>query len=605
MIWPEHETLKSKRASDSKPYQSPKSPTAKVVDADDDFLVFDGHYFKPNEVPPPPTFMVPFSNWLGMPSPKQQGTRVGLRPIANVAERHPSPTSHPKDNETYKFSHKNETKDEVSSSDSRNIFVRPASVDDIHNEEVANLKEQQELFKDAPACFTSTDTPGKCIPFKKCFPVVYNIIDGDLRNPGLAKLLYQASGPCNATLELDFALRKVVDDKKYMDVKFYNQTICCPGFKHSPEFHLNAWANDIRETRLSPDTKQSSTNSIPKFSSSTSDTISSRTVPVISAKFPTVGIGSHESSVEIADNDDDNETDEDDSEEDDGIVITVEQDILKYNSTNQTTSERRGDRDKELETETPKPNVFHSIPAPNLSQPKCRNQQFEMPRGHWPWMASDIALIKLNTAIPFSKNIQPISLPDPVPLEHSRPTIGKAIVAGWSGADIGQVSYEARIEAETVVDILDKKECRELYRGFVLNGVALNTICTKPANNTCVADSGAPLVARMRNCWELHGIMSWGLGCSHFPEVYTDVTRYVSWIRKHIHNPSGCGYCMGLIVHNYVMYPNPCRQKSCPSSSNVRFCRGFVAISEKRSYDNDNGYMIKIQSEVWMWIGYP
>lgn len=65
-------------------------------------------------------------------------------------------------------------------------------------------------------------------------------------------------------------------------------------------------------------------------------------------------------------------------------------------------------------------------------------------------------------------------------------TFTKGLVAGWSGADIGQPSFEARSELETVVDIMDKEECRQVYRGFALSGLATNTFCTKPSNNTCV-----------------------------------------------------------------------------------------------------------------------
>lgn len=91
----------------------------------------------------------------------------------------------------------------------------------------------------------------------------------------------------------------------------------------------------------------------------------------------------------------------------------------------------------------------------------------------------------MNSDIPFTRNIQPISLSDLVsPVDSS--TFGKGIVAGWSGADIGQPSFEARTEQETVVEIMDKAECRERYRGFALSGVATNTFCTRPANNTCV-----------------------------------------------------------------------------------------------------------------------
>lgn len=90
----------------------------------------------------------------------------------------------------------------------------------------------------------------------------------------------------------------------------------------------------------------------------------------------------------------------------------------------------------------------------------------------------------MNTPVPFSRNIQAISIPDPATVDTI--VFGKGIVAGWSGADIGQPAFEARAEAETVVDIMDKADCRDVYRGFALSGVASNTFCTKPANNTCV-----------------------------------------------------------------------------------------------------------------------
>jgi len=56
----------------------------------------------------------------------------------------------------------------------------------------------------------------------------------------------------------------------------------------------------------------------------------------------------------------------------------------------------------------------------------------------------------------------------------------------------------------------------------------------RPEHNvfSCRGDSGGPLVRRVSKKDELVGITSWSMGCGHndFPSVYTDVTKYQSWI---------------------------------------------------------------------------
>jgi secreted trypsin-like serine protease len=45
---------------------------------------------------------------------------------------------------------------------------------------------------------------------------------------------------------------------------------------------------------------------------------------------------------------------------------------------------------------------------------------------------------------------------------------------------------------------------------------------------------GAPLMMKTGNCWHVIGILSHGLGCSMFPEIYTDTAKYLPWITKNL-----------------------------------------------------------------------
>lgn len=66
--------------------------------------------------------------------------------------------------------------------------------------------------------------------------------------------------------------------------KFYNQSICCPGFKHPPTI-LRSWENDLRKTRLtSSDTHKIPSLSLSQTPISFSSRQSSSTIKSYSAK---------------------------------------------------------------------------------------------------------------------------------------------------------------------------------------------------------------------------------------------------------------------------------------------------------------------------------
>ncbi|KAH8304244.1 hypothetical protein KR059_004911, partial [Drosophila kikkawai] len=134
-------------------------------------------------------------------------------------------------------------------------------------------------------------------------------------------------------------------------------------------------------------------------------------------------------------------------------------------------------------------------------------------------LTNDIALLFLNGYIPWeSKTVKA------VPLANDPPMAGTScLIHGWG---MPRKWDKVITLQQAPVPILNKDLCRFIYKqpesqmcaGFLQGGI-----------DACQGDSGGPLVCN----GFLAGIISWGVGCADpgFPGVYTNVSRFLEWIR--------------------------------------------------------------------------
>jgi len=135
----------------------------------------------------------------------------------------------------------------------------------------------------------------------------------------------------------------------------------------------------------------------------------------------------------------------------------------------------------------------------------------------------------------------------------SRPLVGGASLTGFGWGYTGEVAAGANtllsVSGELqhnpdelqfgVMRALDLTRCQRKLGTKYANGMVC--LVAPGAENggraernvfSCRGDSGGPLIRRVGKKDELVGLTSWSMGCGHngFPSVYTDLTKYRSWI---------------------------------------------------------------------------
>ncbi|XP_037373007.1 kallikrein-8-like [Talpa occidentalis] len=154
--------------------------------------------------------------------------------------------------------------------------------------------------------------------------------------------------------------------------------------------------------------------------------------------------------------------------------------------------------------------VAQSIPHP------CYNQSSE---GH----SHDLMLIRLQGRATLGSKVKPIKLAD-----RCAPVGQKCTISGWGTVTSPQDNFPDTLNCAEI-EIFSQKQCQDAYPGQVTDGM----VCAGDSRgaDTCQGDSGGPLVCN----GVLQGITSWGsdpCGRPERPGVYTNICRYLNWIKK-------------------------------------------------------------------------
>ncbi|XP_069044076.1 serine protease 27-like [Lepisosteus oculatus] len=143
----------------------------------------------------------------------------------------------------------------------------------------------------------------------------------------------------------------------------------------------------------------------------------------------------------------------------------------------------------------------------------------------------DIALVQLDSEVSLSPYISPVQLAksNNVFTEDT-----ECWATGW-GMTRGNVPLAPpRTLQEVQLAIIDNRRCQSMYNSEIIRKDMMCAGYEDGQKDTCLGDSGGPLVCK-GDSWIQAGIVSFGRGCGSLnsPGVYTRVTSFTDWIKKH------------------------------------------------------------------------
>ncbi|XP_055614052.1 venom protease-like, partial [Uranotaenia lowii] len=198
-------------------------------------------------------------------------------------------------------------------------------------------------------------------------------------------------------------------------------------------------------------------------------------------------------------------------------------------------SVRLGEHDTSTDTET------NHIDIPVVKMETY--PQYDKKDGH-----SDLALLYLESSVPFSDAVRPICLPTGEPVRSKNFEGFTPFVAGWGRTQEG--GKAATVLQELQIPIISNTECRGLYskigKSFSEKQFDDAVLCAgvlEGGKDSCQGDSGGPLMLPQREGTTFYyyqvGVVSYGIGCARaeVPGVYTRVAKFVDWIKEKVTEP--------------------------------------------------------------------
>ncbi|XP_055609293.1 CLIP domain-containing serine protease B4-like [Uranotaenia lowii] len=148
---------------------------------------------------------------------------------------------------------------------------------------------------------------------------------------------------------------------------------------------------------------------------------------------------------------------------------------------------------------------------------------------------NDIALVRMDRNIPFGDYIHPICLPLTSTARTRNIEGSRLTAAGWGKTEHGTGS---RVKLKIDLEVTDQYSCTSVYQQQRIS-IRDTQICAggDHGKDTCSGDSGGPLMLRDGYNFFLYGVVSFGpskCGIAGVPGVYTNVPKYIDWIKKNM-----------------------------------------------------------------------
>lgn len=146
---------------------------------------------------------------------------------------------------------------------------------------------------------------------------------------------------------------------------------------------------------------------------------------------------------------------------------------------------------------------------------------------------NDIAILTMETPVVFTSTISPVCMP---PIGSTDQYLNRiAIAQGWGRTQ--EKGKNSDFLRHVGIRIISNSLCRKSY--MEKGKISDHMLCTwLSGKDACQNDSGGPLVieAEHLECsWVQVGIVSFGRGCARrFPGVYTRLTSFLPWLKKHL-----------------------------------------------------------------------
>nr|KAF6274901.1 kallikrein related peptidase 12 [Myotis myotis] len=140
----------------------------------------------------------------------------------------------------------------------------------------------------------------------------------------------------------------------------------------------------------------------------------------------------------------------------------------------------------------------------------------------------DLRLLRLGTPARLTRSVQPLALPTTCAAAGT-----ECHISGWGTTNRPWSPFPDKLQCLNIA-IVSSATCRAVYPGRITD----NMLCAggNMGKDACQGDSGGPLVCG----GVLQGLVSWGsvgpCGQEGMPGVYTNICKYVDWIRGVIKN---------------------------------------------------------------------